>query len=263
MLVNFECPNCHGSLCEIWGLDGSSAGIRLSYWFYNLNPGIAVNELVFGQRMPKRTYVCKSCPRPLAERSFVHCPLCDTFHDSRVWALPRAFGNWLGLVCPTCGAEIPCSWNLTSQLLLALTMPLWFLPVKHNRAKWLSSKHRLIAGTAHKLALARSQPDREKKSIDYLCMGLGWGLAMFLIMTPFTTHRWWWEMSLPFLLVNMAVWTVGGIVFGVAMKIFMDKSGDPALHLDMKDLLERHSASSPSDSLLNAEHLTDAEKESG
>lgn len=140
MLVEFVCPKCRGRLCEIWALNGSNPGIRLMYWHLILNPGLAFNELVLGQRFPERLYICKSCTDILGARTYIHCYACDTFHENGKWAGKRAFGNWLGYVCPKCGSQIPCLWNVTSRFLLLLSWPVWYLPVKHNRARWLSAK---------------------------------------------------------------------------------------------------------------------------
>lgn len=43
---------------------------------YILNPGLAINELILGQRVPKITPEDKSSEKPRVERSYVPCPHC-------------------------------------------------------------------------------------------------------------------------------------------------------------------------------------------
>lgn len=92
-----------------------------------LNPGLAFNELILGQRIPKISLEDKTSKKPRAERSYVPCPHCDTLHDGRIWSADngRAFKNWFGLYCPECGGIIPCVMNVTSYIILALTLPVW------------------------------------------------------------------------------------------------------------------------------------------
>jgi hypothetical protein len=93
-----------------------------------INPALVFNEIVLGQRMPTRQLVCTSCPGHVSTRTFVPCPSCEVLHDSRYWTGGKAYGNWLGLVCPTCSKRIPCLWNVASLAVLAVTAPLWYLP---------------------------------------------------------------------------------------------------------------------------------------
>src|SRR5688500_7376547 len=70
-----------------------------------VNPGLAINELILGQRIPKVTLIEKNSRRPLAEKSFVPCPHCHTIHSGLKWTVQNktAFGNWFGLYCDHCG----------------------------------------------------------------------------------------------------------------------------------------------------------------
>ena len=92
-----------------------------------LNPGLAINELILGQRIPKISLEDKTIDKPRIERSLVPCPHCDTLHDTRTWSIQNgtAFNNWFGLYCKNCGNIIPCLTNVFSFLILALTFPFW------------------------------------------------------------------------------------------------------------------------------------------
>ena len=93
-----------------------------------INPGLAFNELILGQRVPKITVIEKGGIKPLADRSYVPCPHCETLHSSLKWTPQNntAFKNWFGLYCDNCGKIIPCVRNLTSFILLVLTFPIWY-----------------------------------------------------------------------------------------------------------------------------------------
>jgi hypothetical protein len=105
-----------------------------------LNPGLTINELVLGQRVPKVSLIEKGGRKPLAEKSFVPCPHCDTLHSSLKWTPQNntAFRNWFGLYCDNCGKAIPCVRNLTSFILLVLTFPIWYWFKDKWKQKWLN-----------------------------------------------------------------------------------------------------------------------------
>ena len=91
-----------------------------------LNPGLAVNELILGQRVPKISLEDKTIDKPKIERTLVPCPHCETLHDGRTWSTQNgtAFKNWFGLYCGNCGNTIPCLTNGFSFLILGLTFPI-------------------------------------------------------------------------------------------------------------------------------------------
>lgn len=239
MLVEFECPECKGHVCEIWGLNGSNLGIRLLYWHMLLNPGLAFNELVCGQRTPENMYVCKSCTTSFVDRSYVHCPGCDSFHAGRIWSYTNAFGHWLGLVCPTCGGAIPCQWNFTSRVVLALTAPIWWFPVKQMRRRILQSQHRRIVQTKD---IYIDKAAQAPKKVSYIQMGLLFGGIMgliFAVINPAFNLIWHNRFSFEALINSMfvtlplmlLVTMPGGLIFGFTMRYFLDRKGDRNLHL--------------------------------
>ncbi len=233
MPVEFECPKCKGHICERWELNGSNLGIRLMYWHYLLNPGIAFNELILGQRIPQQTYVCQNCTLPKVDRSYVHCPSCGIFHPSRIWSYKNAFGNWLGYVCPSCGAQIPCSWNLTSLVLLILTAPIWWLPVKYHKAKWLEQQYKRITQTQNAYI---DKESNTPKPINYLRMGLLWGAFMFVTFTIlFPTisllgsGQFNWDTLIRKIIsagcIGLVIWPLAGVGCGASMQLMLDTKG--------------------------------------
>ena len=51
-----------------------------------LNPGLAINELILGQRVPKVSLEDRASDKPMIERSFVPCPHSEKIHDGRTWS---------------------------------------------------------------------------------------------------------------------------------------------------------------------------------
>ncbi len=238
MLVEFECPACKGHICEKWSLDGSSHNIRLMYWHMILNPGLAFNELVLGQRTPAEMYLCKSCTSPMVDRSYVHCNACGEFHPGRIWSYGNAFRNWIGVVCPTCAAPIPCLWNVWSRVVLVLTAPIWWFPIKANRANLLRQQFRRISDTKN---VYLDKASKQPKPINYWRMGLTWGLLMnfiFAIMGSIAAAK-VFELDPTFVagvfslaaIAGLLLWVPAGLLFAFTMKLILDKKGDQNLHL--------------------------------
>jgi hypothetical protein len=262
MLVEFECPECKGHICERWAVNGSNLGIRLMYWHIILNPGMAFNELVLGQRIPQQLFVCKSCTSPLIDRGYVHCPSCDVFHAGRIWSHKNAFGHWLGYVCPSCGAGIPCLWNITSCIILAVTAPIWYLPVKRLKRTWVERQHKRI-GQAKSDYIGKSDtPD----PINYKRLGFLFGLMMFvgltLLLPPislmamgkFTSYN-LIAMTMISLFPNLVMCGIGGLGFGFVMRLMMQKKGDPAMHLTIDSVGRVGVAGQPNDATSQIESI--------
>jgi ABC-type dipeptide/oligopeptide/nickel transport system permease component len=160
------------------------------------------------------------------------------FHASRIWSGKNAFGNWLGWVCPSCRAEIPCLWNLTSRVLLLLTAPIWWLPIKSNKDKLIARQFRRLtqAQTA-----SVDKDSQTRKPIHYQRVGVLWGVVMdlgfaaymfFAATGPHTSG--WWELVGKYFFwafVGLIFWLPGGWLFGFLMKVTLDKKGDQTLLL--------------------------------
>lgn len=182
-----------------------------------INPGLAFNELVFGQRVPKVMLVERNSNEIFAERTKVLCPHCNTVHPSKIWGTEYGTGykNWFGLYCPECGGIIPCLTNATTFLILAVTSPLWIWFRPALKKAWLKRQPTRY----QKLDL--SKPAYDKKS--WWVEGIVWGIFMFAIMNlldvatgDFNPER------LPF---SFLVWMIGGLLFGLVLRYTLGASG--------------------------------------
>jgi len=175
-----------------------------------LNPGLAFNELIFGQRMPTVTLIDKTIDKPLMERTFVPCPHCGVFHEGRLWGKPNAFGHWFGYVCPSCGKIIPCLWNLTSLIILAITSPLWFIPVRLWKNKWIEYE--------------KTRFDTVKtisyKEVPWVKMGFFFGGLMWLFL-GFGFQLLWGTFSWQNTILFFFLCAIGGVLFTVIVKFWM------------------------------------------
>lgn len=189
-----------------------------------INPGLAINELIFGQRVPRISLEDKTSDKPRIERSYVPCPHCNTIHDSRTWSTQNgtAFKNWFGLYCTNCGQIIPCLTNAFSFLLLALTFPIWGWFRKSMKERWL-----------------KKQPERFKnlnlegmpnpfEGQGWIKAGLNWGLFMFFFMTFLVPFVFGDPITWKKILIAIPIWTIGGLGFGYFVKLFANKKGTPA-----------------------------------
>ncbi len=184
-----------------------------------LNPGLAINELILGQRIPKISLEDKVIDKPRMDRSLVPCPHCDTLHDVRTWSIQNgtAFKNWFGLYCKNCGNIIPCLTNVFSFLILALTFPFWGWFRKSLKAKWLEKQPKRY----EHIEIKHHSNQFDKKG--WIKTGLSWGAFMFVIMSigfPFIDGQ---EITWKSLLLGLVIWTIGGLAFGYIMKLFINK----------------------------------------
>ncbi len=184
----------------------------LLHWI--LNPGLAFNELILGQRLPKLTLIDKTSNAPLMERQYVPCPSCNALNDGRLWAKGNAMGNWFGYICPECGEKIPCLWNITSIVLLVLTFPVWIWIKLFFEEKWVE-KERLRFSNVESIKLP------EAKTISWIKMGAMFGFLMFCFMSlpqilmnrmPFTN-----------IAIQIVIWAVAGLFFGLVMKFILGR----------------------------------------
>ncbi|MEQ1745681.1 MAG: hypothetical protein ABMA02_09655 [Saprospiraceae bacterium] len=192
------------------------SGVML-HWV--LNPGLAINEVILGQRVPKVSLIDKTSDKPYMDRGFVPCPHCSHLHPSLTWSAKNnlAFGNWFGLYCHKCGGIIPCLMNALSFILLVVTAPLWWWFRDSLRAAWLTRQPARYAD------LDLSGLTYTKTS--WLAMGLTFGVVMFSLQTilppliskvPFTTDS---------IVTGLIIAALAGLVFGLAMKLWMGRRG--------------------------------------
>jgi predicted RNA-binding Zn-ribbon protein involved in translation (DUF1610 family) len=239
MLVEFECPECKGHLYERWAVDSPNPIIRFSYWHMLLNPGIAFNELILGQRLPAVSYVCKSCQTGMLDRSYIHCPCCDTFHPGRLWSYGNAFGNWLGLNCPTCGSEIPSLLGVTSRVLTYPCQVLLAEGLKPVRSKYGRWNHNRAKAALTAMKEGRS---RANKPVNYVLMGVLFGGFMGVFSGIYCS------IGSSVFNVTQAILTAlcAGTFFGVSMRLFGERKGNKELHIDTSAIAS-HAFSSSSE----------------
>ncbi|MFA8433392.1 MAG: hypothetical protein ACEPOZ_02645 [Marinifilaceae bacterium] len=185
-----------------------------------VNPGLAFNELVLGQRVPKISLVDKTSDKPRMEKTYVPCPHCSKLHDGRTWSPQNGtgFNNWFGLYCPNCGGTIPCITNGLSFVLKCLTFPVWGWFRKSLKKRWLEKQPQRYEG----IDLNIVPNPFDKKS--WKATGLTWGVFMFLVMTfifPFFEGE---EITLDSVLIAIPFWTIAGFGFGYAMKIYTSRT---------------------------------------
>ena len=185
-----------------------------------LNPGAMFIELILGHRLPKVILIDKDSDKPLLERSYVPCPHCETLNDARLWARGNVFGHWFGYVCPNCHQIIPCLWNIFSLAVLAITFPLWYIPARFFRDRWLEKERERLANV---LAL----PLIQATSINWLFRGtFYWGGFMWLTLG--VIPKVWkvlnggeWDLITMF--VTLPIWLAGGLAWGLFMRSYMNK----------------------------------------
>lgn len=152
------CPYCGSNHFKVWTVRTPV----MRHWV--LNPGLAFNELVLGQRMPCEILFCRECLSTL-----VRCPDCG-LQTERIAGL--GLFHWFGLVCPDCGGRIPCVLNVTARVILMLTLPLWWYPAKRLEPLYLAfeqeqaikfrARHERVTGKKRKVRRHREDLwDRE------------------------------------------------------------------------------------------------------
>jgi hypothetical protein len=215
MKVDVECPKCHSAKLEQY---------RLPHWtllHWVLNPAIAFNELVLGQRIPKYTLICTHCQLPLPERQYIPCPSCGSINDWLIWARKTKyrFGKWLGLVCPVCGERIPCLWNLTSLIIIYILFPIWypfyFFYFKNRKVK----KPAILNG--------EKSPTIANRSV--LSLGLSWSLLMWIIMSAIPGVWNYWNtgyLEVQKILLEAGVWLIAGMFVGLVEHSIYNKKGE-------------------------------------
>ncbi len=181
-----------------------------------LFPGTMFFELMSGLRLPKVVLVDKESDTPQMERSYVPCPHCETLNDRRLWA---ASGHWFGLVCPSCHEIIPCLWNIFSLVILAITFPLWYFPVRFFRHRWIEKEK-------ERLAKVLERPLIQAKSINspliFLANAFASGVFMWMMWVIFTVLWDGREWDLKTMLESLPIWMAGGFGISVLMR-WMEK----------------------------------------
>jgi uncharacterized protein (TIGR02996 family) len=103
--LRYDCPACHGDTIRArWDVKNP----MILHWV--INPGLAVNELLLGMRVPKVMLFCQAC-----HLATIRCPVCRRHHSSEI---VKPFGNWAGIRCPDCLSPIPTLRNALAGLVV-------------------------------------------------------------------------------------------------------------------------------------------------
>jgi hypothetical protein len=186
-----------------------------------INPGLAFNELVLGQTIPKVMLIEKEGERPLFQRSLIPCPHCNTLHSGLKWTAKNktAFKNWFGIYCDHCSGIIPVQRNLTSLLILLVTFPVWGWFRKLLKQKWLNKQPERYKN------LNLEIPIKTNTTSNWLKLGLIFGLLMFVLMTILLPLIFQEAITRRNLLFGIPLWLICGLVWGYTMKLWMNKKG--------------------------------------
>ncbi len=235
MLFEFECPKCHGSLCEIHGEGCSDHLLSDAYKGWRTSTTFAISELLLGQRMPLQILICKSCPEATQGRSYLHCPGCDSFQSASIF---DPFGNWHGLICPDCGGSIPCNENEIAKAIREIGERIPNTKRIGKRDKYVAIKKL----SANNRRLLLENPDNVPKP-NYLLMGVAFGGILFLVSAVSLAAMTFFlhvpvTAALYALGLTLIVTIAGGAFFGYGMNNALEKKGDPQLHLNVRQMIE-------------------------
>ena len=103
-----QCPTCGAEHKKTW----TPWSPTMLHWV--LNPGLAFNDLVLGQRIAREFHQCRECGT-----SFIDCRTCQTSVDALDWSILSQFGRWRGMRCARCGGSIPCLRNALALIIEA------------------------------------------------------------------------------------------------------------------------------------------------
>lgn len=177
-IQGFVCPQCGGNAFKRFALWHP----MLVHWL--LNPGLVVNELLLGQRLPRVMYLCLGCDLPWVLRQYIRCPSCRTMHRGLIWGRGNAFWHWFGLYCPDCGARIPTLLNVFSIIIAAVFAPLWYPVWRLVRGSWIE-RERIRAQRMIRTGKAQRVPVKR-----WILWGaLGWGVPFWVLGTVYAYFR--------------------------------------------------------------------------
>ncbi len=184
-----------------------------------INPGLVINELILGQRVPKIMLIERDSSKRLQEKTKIPCPHCGTLHPGLKWSTRNnAFKNWFGLYCDHCSKIIPCLYNLTSLLLLGLTFPIWIWFKDKWKNDWLQKQ-----ADRYKNLDLEYVPDPFEGN-GWIRQGLYWGLFMYIFMNLIFPLLGREGITSKKVLIGIPIWTLAGLGFGYTMKLINGKS---------------------------------------
>jgi hypothetical protein len=146
-------------------------------------------------------------------------------------------------------------WNITSRIVLAVTAPIWFLPVKRLNRKWIAIEQKRIEQAQSDYVRTAETPN----PVNYKRLGFLYGITMFVGLTlllpsisliaigQFTMYN-LIALIMKSALSNLFWCGIGGFAFGFIMHRKMQKKGDAVLHLTFDSLGRVGSSEPPNDS---------------
>ncbi|MBF7074242.1 hypothetical protein ISG33_12620 [Glaciecola sp. MH2013] len=189
---------------------------------WRLNPGLAFNELILGQRNPEVMLIDKHSDKAECDSTFVPCPHCGELNSSKLYAHDNAFKNWAGLYCGSCDKQIPTVLNLFSFLALIITFPLFicFTMFYKEKVKTASIKR---TKKLREQYTNNTLPTAEDTSFTKL--GFQFGLYFFGAMC--VSSLFLSDSMTDFELRDMGVLAIcscfAGLLFGVLMKFMVGR----------------------------------------
>lgn len=188
-----------------------------------INPGLIINELILGQTIPKVMLIEREGNKPFYQRSLIPCPHCGEQHSGLKYSAQNktAIKNWFGFYCDNCKGIIPVQRNLTSIILLSITFPVWGWFRKSMKQKWLDKQPERYKN----LNLDIIEIEKKNTTKNWLKSGLYFGVFMFLSMViiyPLIQGK---EITLENIMIGVPLWVVGGLIWGLTMKWWMNKKG--------------------------------------
>lgn len=203
-----------GSDFKVWKLPHPI----LLHWV--LNPGLCINEVLLGQRVPKISLIDEASDAPLTERTYVECPHCNTIHNCKLWGVGNTFRHYQGLYCVACEEKIPTLLNIFSLLFLILLFPIW-------KPLQLIYGARFKAWELERLRTAQAgasdQSDKPVEKVSGVKMGLNFGLFMGLYFLVTNIVRDGFTVSAFALALVLGIFC--GVFFGGIMSWFANRKG--------------------------------------
>ncbi|MEL6692820.1 MAG: hypothetical protein AAFQ12_07255 [Pseudomonadota bacterium] len=187
----------------------------VGYAFWVLNPIIAINELMLGQRIPEETLVEESVELDAPPKEYVECPSCGHLTDLNLWSQAGAkFRNWFGLACPNCGSTLPTCQNVWSRLITLVLFPL--VTVLKDRFQ-----SRALAEQLQKLRRVETDKQLGDASFKALRLGVSFGAAMAVFLSFASLVE--LGKILPAIVIGLVGGSLSGLLFGGLMHVFRGK----------------------------------------
>jgi hypothetical protein len=205
-MQNNECKN---SEFKVWTWKNPV----MLHWI--INPGLAINELILGQKVPKIILIEKHSSKIFEEKIKIPCPHCNTIHSGLKWSIRNnAYKNWFGLYCDNCGKTIPCLTNLTSLVLILVTFPFWIWFKEEWKKQWLLKQPKRY------INLDLENVPNPFEGYNWIKQGLIWGIWMFVFSTVSLFLIDGVEKTNNYIFFHLISWLIGGLMFGFTMKLF-------------------------------------------